>query len=152
MDDRLRRRLDTETWLEYAERDLVVARRMREAPVVEEAALFHCQQAAEKALKAYLILAEAAEVPRTHSLRYLVRMLDELGAATPAADGIDFLDVYGVSVRYPGIPRPDAETVETALLHTVRVVDFVHAQLELRDRAHEQADNNTEPGSDHVAD
>jgi len=153
MRDRQRRREDARVWLDYARGDLLTAQRAMADPAVEEAALFHCQQTAEKALKAYLIVAGASDLPRTHLLRNLVRMLDELGAATPSPEAVRFLDVHGVSVRYPGTPRPDAETVAVALQHARHVLDFVQAQLEFLDHTHGQpATNDPGPGEDDPAD
>jgi len=142
-----RRREDAGRWFQYATRDLVAVQRVLQEPAVEEAALFHAQQAAEKALKAYLIAAGASDIPRTHLLRNLVRILDELGAATPAPDAIRFLDAVGVAVRYPDTPLPEADTVTAAMQHARHILDFVQAQLELWDHTHGQpTDNNSESG------
>lgn len=45
-----------ESWLNKAEHDLMSAQRLIEiAPMILDNACFHCQQAMEKCLKAYLI-------------------------------------------------------------------------------------------------
>jgi len=48
-----KRRL-TRNWLAKAREDVLTADRAAEAPPLVHSVLFHCQQAAEKALKAYL--------------------------------------------------------------------------------------------------
>lgn len=151
MDDFVLRREDAQIWFEYARRDRALARRALQDPPFEEGGLFHSQQAAEKALKAYLILAGASDIPRTHLLRNLVRMLDALGVATPSPDAVRFLDVHSVSVRYPDTPRPDVETVQLAMEQAAEDLYFVQAQMEFLDRLYEQAaEDNPRSGEGHA--
>jgi len=58
-------------WLRYANNDLVVAKHCFEAlyPKQKEIASYHCQQCAEKALKAFLIYKDI-EPPKTHDLKF----------------------------------------------------------------------------------
>ena len=67
---------------------------------------FHCQQAAEKLLKA-LLSDCGAEFPRTHSLRTLMDLLEDAGRPLPAdcAD-VDTLTPFGTMFRYEDIPSP----------------------------------------------
>jgi len=59
-------------WLQKAEKDLLSARILLEHdPPVLETACFHCQQAVEKALKAYLVW-KGVPFERVHSLPYLL--------------------------------------------------------------------------------
>ena len=58
-------------WLEKAEKDLRVARKILDEP---DYSAFHSQQAAEKALKA-LLIALGKRPPRTHNIGLL---LDEI--------------------------------------------------------------------------
>lgn len=62
----------TRQWLEHANRDLRSAEVLlaAEPPLIEDAS-FHCQQAAEKALKAYLVH-RCIEFERSHDLIYLL--------------------------------------------------------------------------------
>lgn len=57
----------TEAWMRLAEGDLAVARVRVPDHVPRELLCFHCQQAAEKAIKAVLVSA-GIEPPRTHAL------------------------------------------------------------------------------------
>lgn len=63
---------------------------------------FHCQQAAEKALKA--VLAEAdVDFPRTHNLLHLMQLLGDHGyALPPELDDLRLLTPYAVAMRYGG--------------------------------------------------
>ena len=108
-----------------------------QAPALEEVALFHAQQGAEKALKAYLIIAGADDIPRTHRLRSLTGLLNQLGAPAPSQAATAFLDGYGVGTRYPDTPRPDAETVRTAMEYARNLVGFVQAQMESIEHSHD---------------
>jgi HEPN domain-containing protein len=88
-------------WIEKAEEDLLVVHQLIEA---ESTALgtigFHCQQAAEKFLKAFLIY-HSIEPERTHNLEFLV---ERCAGIDPGFVGIDLLNLtdYGVEARYPG--------------------------------------------------
>ena len=72
MDDQLRSALD---WLAKAERDYEAARRMIDEPgePLLDAGVYHCQQAAEKALKGWLT-GRGVAVTKTHDLVHLVRL------------------------------------------------------------------------------
>ena len=69
--------------LSKAEADLVLVDEVLASPRVTDDVLgFHCQQAAEKLLKA--MLSEAgAPFPRTHNLRFLLDLLTVLAAVCP---------------------------------------------------------------------
>jgi HEPN domain-containing protein len=61
-------------WLSRAERDLLMAQRAMDGiPVLADPCAFHAEQAAEKALKAYLV-AMAIPFPKTHNLIRLVTL------------------------------------------------------------------------------
>src|SRR6266487_4389806 len=58
-------------WLTKAHRDLGAAEQLSRTPEFRETAVYHCQQAAEKALKAFLVWVEIPP-PRTHDLADLL--------------------------------------------------------------------------------
>ena len=108
-----------------AERDVLTLRSMTaDAPV--ESFGFHVQQAAEKALKAWLALL-GEKYPLTHSIETLLDLLDERGAAVePFRSLIDYTP-YAVEFRYVGadsgtepIDRDGAILLVEALLEQVR--------------------------------
>jgi HEPN domain-containing protein len=100
-------------WLSKAAADLRVCDLLSTADGDQfEAIAFHAQQAAEKALKAYLVWHQV-EFPKTHDIQRLLELVagcDEQLAhlLARAAD----LTPYGVEYRYPGeyplITRDDA--------------------------------------------
>jgi HEPN domain-containing protein len=91
-------------WLAQAELDLDDARYNRDGGR-HSLVCFLCQQAAEKALKAFLILREEEDI-WGHSVGDLAERAAELdgGFAALAADGRS-LDVFYIPTRYPnGLP------------------------------------------------
>ena len=92
-----------------AERDVLTLRSMTaDAPM--ESFGFHVQQAAEKALKAWLALL-GETYPLTHSIETLVDLLDDQGAAVePFRSLVDYTP-YAVEFRYVGVD-PDAGPID----------------------------------------
>ena len=89
-------------WLAKAEQDFVGAEHLlRTKPSLRDMIAFHAQQAAEKALKAFLVQHEV-EFPKTHDIR---RLLNLAATVDPSlADSLAAtakLGRYGVAVRYP---------------------------------------------------
>jgi len=76
--------------------------------VSDETFGFHCQQAAEKLLKAILSFYDI-EFARTHNLRFLMDLLADAGHRLPDEfSDLDALTPYGTLFRYEDIP---ADTV-----------------------------------------
>jgi HEPN domain-containing protein len=94
-------------WLAAAARDIRLAElALDDDPPLAGEALYHAQQAAEKALKAFLIANNVA-YPLTHDIRKLLRMCEEVdrqlaGALLPAAG----LTQFAARFRYPGEEQP----------------------------------------------
>lgn len=116
--ERERARL-THAWLAKADHDLIVARRACDAPPVFDVAVYHCQQAMEKALKAFLTW-HGRPFRRTHNLPDLVRRCERLDPEFSAlASAAELLAPYATEFRYPGdldTPTEDeaAEALEVA--------------------------------------
>jgi len=113
---------DTRAWLSKAQTDVRCARVSRGAdPPILEDALFHCQQACEKALKAFLAW---HDVPfrKTHSLEEVgeqcLRLDPSLGAFVDAAVP---LTEFAWADRYPGEPE------EPEPASTIWMVEHAHA-------------------------
>lgn len=89
---------------------------------------FHCQQCAEKYLKAYLQEHEV-EFERKHDLSPLLELCVALDKEFELLDDdIRELDRYAVIVRYPGIIIK-ADTAEEALREAERVRTFIRKKL-----------------------
>jgi HEPN domain-containing protein len=91
-----------------------------------DTAVYHCQQAAEKALKAYLTLQDAP-FEKIHDLTVLIEQCSGFNEGFKELLGYsEILTPYATAFRYPGDvlepARPDAE--EAAGL-AERIVEFV---------------------------
>lgn len=87
-------------WLTKAEHDLLNAGLVIEhEPSILDTACFHCQQAAEKYLKAFLIYKEQ-ESSKTHDVKFL---LDECCKFDTDFKNIDVknISIFAVRARYP---------------------------------------------------
>jgi HEPN domain-containing protein len=112
-----------QSWFAKAEGDLQAAEILLVAPGAHgDVVAFHCQQAAEKYMKAYLVRHQI-EFSKTHdlpALRRLIRSANESLADTLAF--ADWLTPFGVEIRYPGLlPGVDAQTGQNALSDSKRV-------------------------------
>ena len=104
------RRREVQAWLRKADDDLRSAQvdLAADPPLIEDA-LFHCQQAAEKAMKAFLTAHDTA-FRKTHDLDELAAACEGIdaslrGALDPARD----LTVFAWAFRYPGADEAPAE-------------------------------------------
>jgi len=89
-----------ESWLNKAGHDLLSAQRLLEIePMIPDNACFHCQQAIEKCLKAFLIY-NGRDIERTHNIIFL---LSECANFDPIFASVDPMDInaYAVQGRYP---------------------------------------------------
>jgi HEPN domain-containing protein len=118
-------------WVQGAIEDLREAEHdLAASPPLVRGAVFHCQQAAEKVLKAFLSMHEEP-FRRTHDL-------DELGAAAAAHDPslgdvlgrAAELTPYAWRFRYPGTPSvPTMDEAREALRIAREVYEAVLARL-----------------------
>ncbi|MBA4370581.1 MAG: HEPN domain-containing protein [Coriobacteriaceae bacterium] len=113
-------------WLRFAEEELALARALvsdPEAPA--RLACWHAQQAAEKALKAALVV-RGTEFPRTHNLLALRALLTLELAARMDLVALAELTQWAVESRYPGDwDEPAAEEARASLLTAETVVAAV---------------------------
>ncbi len=89
-------------WLAKAENDLLNAdNNLKSATVPYDTVCFHCQQAAEKLLKAYLV-ARGVPPPLTHDLLLLLEeILPYCADVEMLRDDLALLMPYAVGIRYP---------------------------------------------------
>src|SRR5690348_14899512 len=90
-----------QAWLIKARHDLLAAELLNQNPELRDTAAYHCQQAAEKALKGFLVWANSVP-PKTHNL---VGLLGDCVSVDPAFSSLDstarVLSPYAVLFRYP---------------------------------------------------
>jgi HEPN domain-containing protein len=104
---------------------------MRGNEAFHDQVCYHCQQSAEKFLKA-LLEEQAEPIPRTHILRDLLALLmskyPSLGSFTR---GLKFLTRFAVGIRYPG-ERASKRQAVSALRWAGRVRDRCRDLLGIR--------------------
>ena len=123
-------RAEAESWLSKARIDLRAAGAdLAAAPPITSDALFHCQQAIEKALKGFLA-AHEQQPARNHDLEAHGRKVIEIEPSLgDIVSGAYYLSVYASEFRYPGdsvepgieAARAGLETA-TALVRTITVL------------------------------
>lgn len=85
---------------------------------------YHCQQAAEKAIKgAYLACRLPGGIPRKHDLTFLLEQLkNQFEIPEDVFDHADILNAYGIIVRYPAEIQLTAAKVDQAIRYAEEIV------------------------------
>ena len=87
-------------WLRKADDDIIIAGRAIDfPPVILDIACFHCQQAVEKYLKAFLLY-QRQRIKKTHFVSYLQVKCAEVDKEFAKID-LKKLDDFAVDIRYP---------------------------------------------------
>jgi HEPN domain-containing protein len=125
----------TKEWLDFADRDLEVARLLVDNEYVSNAELFHCQQCVEKCLKA-LLEENNIPVPHIHTMVKLHSLLKENSpiSLSVTEDELDLVDAVYIDSRYPsgiGLLPSGFPTKEDAR-ELLRIAEQVHAETALR--------------------
>lgn len=114
-------------WISKADIDIKTARvLLAQEPCLTYPVCFHCQQAAEKYLKAYCSYRQI-EFPKTHSIRKLLSLIKPYNQAlaeelSPSA----ILTPYGGEIRYPSdMPEPTIQEAREAYLQAQSVQSVV---------------------------
>jgi HEPN domain-containing protein len=123
----------TRDWLTKAAHDLQTARIISAAPDGPlDTAIYHCQQAAEKALKGWLAWRGVA-ASKTHDL---IRLVAEAADGAPDfsqfEEAAEILTPYVSAFRYPGVTEdlvPSREEFDAALKHAQSLYNFVLNRL-----------------------
>jgi HEPN domain-containing protein len=123
----------TSEWVEKADNDFHSAGLLLTAGEfpIPDAASFHCQQCAEKYLKAYL-QEHMVRFERTHSLTLLLDLCKTQDQDFEnIRSELEQLENYSVAARYPGVDIP-VELAEEALDMATKVRQFVRSKLKLK--------------------
>lgn len=122
---------EIQQWLIKSQRDLKVAQVLLDnKESLLDAVVYHCQQSAEKALKAYLVSQNKAFI-KTHDLDVLVGLSSssEPGFQSLQA-AADMLTPYATEFRYPGgLIEPERRDAEEALEMAILVLKYVAQRL-----------------------
>jgi HEPN domain-containing protein len=120
-----------EQWIKIAERDLITAKQGLEADeVITDTVCFHCQQAAEKYLKAFLVKHQI-EFSKTHNLMTLLNLCATIDRSfKEELSDTDNLTDYAVEIRYPDDwYEPTGEETKQAYELALKVKEFVLKRL-----------------------
>ncbi len=117
-------------WLRLATRDLRVAElALRDTPPLVGEALYHAQQAAEKALKGFLVW-HGVKYPLTHDIGRLLDICAPLDhTLDPALLAAVDLTQFAVRFRYPGEEQPSPEEARDWLALARKTYEEVRRRL-----------------------
>lgn len=127
---------EVRAWLVKASHDLQAAEHLSKTnPPLLDVAVYHCQQAMEKSLKAFLTLV-GSPFAKTHSLVVLVEQaVDQDGEFEDLLDHAEHLSPFAWRFRYPGDElEPDVEESRKAVELAGQALDFV--LLRIPEEAH----------------
>jgi HEPN domain-containing protein len=124
-----------EEWFDFASNDLIAAKHLFEDVYPKQLAIscFHSQQAAEKALKGFLV-SKGIIPPKIHDLKALCKLCIEKDSSFDAiADISAKLTIYGVASRYPGEMTIDETIAKIVITRAQTIYDFCLSKIpELR--------------------
>jgi HEPN domain-containing protein len=120
-----------QSWLVKALHDLATARKAASQPdPYLDTAIYHCQQAAEKAVKGFLAFHDQPPV-RTHDIELLLSLADPFETAFAVRfEAAERLTRYATQYRYPGdVMEPDQDEFDQALADAEGLFQFVLSVL-----------------------
>ncbi len=118
-------------WLRKADNDLLNAENnLNSERIPTDTVCFHCQQCAEKHLKAYLVYKQI-EFPNIHNLLRLMELCKESDATFETLkDHLLLLNDYAVEIRYPDDwYEPSLDDAKEALEISQKVKTFILEKL-----------------------
>ena len=115
-------------FLRKAEHDLGSARLLLTGEDLCDSVCFHCQQLAEKSIKA-LLTHYSIRFKKVHDLDVLLELLNDPDFNTIRSYALT-LNSYAVDARYPGdYIEPEREEAEEALRMAIEIYDLVKQKL-----------------------
>lgn len=126
--------LQTSKWLEYAHSDLRAAKHMYSDiyPKELEISCYHCQQCAEKAVKALIIYyGFGSTMPKSHDIVFL---LDQIKNQIPISESIykcaNDLTKYSTVSRYPNEMVSDESQTIQAIKYAEEIYNWARSIIE----------------------
>lgn len=118
-------------WIEKADHDLITAQLIfQHIPEYYDTIGFHCQQAVEKYLKAYLIYLELDFKPK-HQLSYLLDLISQKEKIEEDIyDKSEKLEQFAVELRYPDIIiKPTKNEISELINITEQIVIYIKNKI-----------------------
>ena len=120
-----------EEWLNFAKEDLETAKTLLNSEYLFNRSIcYHCQQSAEKDLKAYIIYLDLP-LNKTHNLIKIVDQISELDKEiTQLHKAVEVLTDYVVTARYPDDSEliPDEES-KLAFQESEKINNYVKSKI-----------------------
>lgn len=118
-------------WLIKANEDILVINRLMEFEIVAKGSIcFHCEQAVEKFLKAFLIY-NKKDIIKTHNIEFLLSECSKIDTEFKDINPKNLTD-YGVVMRYPGdFYEPDIKEVIEYKEMTLKVKFIVENKIKI---------------------
>ena len=118
-------------WLTIAEHDLLNTTTVIEhQPLILDTACFHCQQAAEKFLKAFLIF-KGQDIAKTHNIKFLLEESAKIDSDFSEID-IKNLNDFAIDIRYPDdYLMPDLDETKEYLQIALDIKKLVLKKIKL---------------------
>lgn len=123
--------LDIQEWIRFAQMDYDSARKMADTfhPVPIEIVCYHCQQSAEKILKAFVIANKGSPI-KTHDLAILLKQCSlNTDAFEPYREACTALSSYAALSRYPSNVEITELQMNQALSYALEILEFTKARL-----------------------
>ena len=118
-----------------ADMDLGVAKYLMENyyPKPLEIICYHCQQAAEKAIKALVVsCGTQGGMPKLHDLSFLLNQVKNfVKIEEKYYDYADTLTPYGVSVRYPNEMFLEERHTKEAIQYAEEILEWVYGLMKV---------------------
>ena len=118
-------------WIQKADKDISSAQYLADNmyPAPAEVICFHCQQAAEKYLKAFLVYNDQ-EPPKTHDLIELAKLCNNINADfSLLLPKCEYLFPFAVQTRYPSTSDPKDEDMKRALVYVRDIIELVKSKM-----------------------
>lgn len=120
-------------WIDYAAQDLGVARHLLENyhPKPLEIVCYHCQQSAEKAIKAVIVsLHWPTGIPKSHDLSFLLNQIHNYISIPDAIDdAADALTPFGTMTRYPNELTVEEHHAKQAIAFAEQILNWAASAL-----------------------
>ncbi|RLF03890.1 MAG: DNA-binding protein [Thermoprotei archaeon] len=116
----------TKEWIIKSQNDLKSAEILYKEDGPTDSLCFHCHQAMEKILKAFLVF-NKKEFPKTHDLVHLLNLCKKIdGSFKTMEDEASFLNRFYIEVRYPPeIAVYSKEECREAIEYTQELTQFI---------------------------
>ncbi len=124
---------EVKEWLDFAKMDLDSAQHLYKTfyPKPLQIICYHCQQAAEKAVKAVIVAkGKPGGMPKMHDLEFLLNQMKNYTDINEELwDYAEALTPYGIEIRYPGGTEVSDEEAELGLKYAYEIYSWAVTEI-----------------------